>query len=67
MAIDGTAAIRSRSRGRATVGAKVAVRVQSEARDMKETGRAWMDGAWSEDRGGLESMRLVTRLMLERK
>lgn len=67
VAIDGAAAIRSRSRGRATVGAKVAVRVQSEARGMKRTGRTWMDGVWSEDRGGLELMRLVTRLMLERK
>lgn len=67
VAIDGAAAIRSRSRGRVTVGGKVAVKVQCEARGMKETGRVWMDGAWSEDRGGLESMRLVTRLMLERK
>jgi len=50
VAIDGAAAIRSRSRGEVTVGGKVAVRVQCEARGMKETGRAWMDGAWSEDR-----------------
>ena len=67
VAIDGAAAIRSRLRGRVTVGGKVAVRVQCETRGMKETGRVWMDGTWSEDRGGLESMRLVTRLMLERK
>lgn len=50
VAIDGAAAIRPRSRGRVAVGGKVTVRVQCEARGMKETGRVWMDGAWSEDR-----------------